>query len=370
MNTTTVVLAATCLVLVAIPWTMYAADPFGPGGNGAGAAPRSDQPPSNAPKSAVAYYKINIEIPKNVVELGQTVDVNFSIANLGKEKTDVIKPVLDIDSVSLELTYTPDQGKGFSFTYTVVTPSAYEHDKAKLEKITLDKFGLPDGTFKTTFSIPAIKQGRWSVKAVYKGSGQPSSSDEVSFAVLPPVPPAGAARAAVRSQNNEVVAVIDTNKGKITCRFLTEDAPNHAINFIKLAKNGFYNNLIFHRVIKGFMIQGGCPQKNGMGGPGYNVRAEFNQKKHLKGTLSMARSQHNDSGGSQFYICLDPQPRLDNQYTVFGEVVEGMEVVDAIGNTATTGSDSNPKDKPIEDMVIKSVTIETRPVASQEPKKK
>ena len=371
MNTTIIALSAVCLVLMVIPLTMYAAEPSGPfGADGPGGAPRNDQasqPPSNAPKSVVAYFKISLEVPKNVVELGQMVDVNFSIANLGKKKTDVIKPVLDTDSVALELTYTPDSGKGFDFTYTVVTPSVYEHDKTKLEKITLDKFGLPEGTFKTTFNIPAIKQGRWSVRAVYNGAAQPAISDTASFAVLPPAPE-GAAKATLRALNNELVAVIDTTKGKIICRFFPEDAPNHTINFISLAKGGFYNNLIFHRVIKGFMIQGGCPEKTGKGGPGYSVKAEFNQRKHLKGTMSMARSNNNDSGGSQFFICLDPQPKLDNQYTVFGEVVEGMDVVEAIGGTSTSGP---PTDKPTEDMVIKNVTIETRPVvAVPEPKKK
>ncbi|MFH1227725.1 MAG: peptidylprolyl isomerase [Planctomycetota bacterium] len=162
-----------------------------------------------------------------------------------------------------------------------------------------------------------------------------------------------------------MTATLETNKGNIVLRFFPEEAPNHVVNFIKLAQAGFYNNLIFHRVIKDFMIQGGCPKKNGQGSPGYNIKSEFNEHKHLKGTLSMARrGDSNDSGGCQFFICLEARPDLDNKYTVFGEVVEGMDVVEAIGSTATSGP---PTDKPVEDMVIKTVSIQTKPVVEQAP---
>jgi len=150
-----------------------------------------------------------------------------------------------------------------------------------------------------------------------------------------------------------MIAVIETNMGMIKHKFYPDVAPNHCRNFIRLAKDGFYDNLIFHRVIKGFMIQGGCPQGTGMGGPGWNVDAEFSQRKHLKGTLSMARSTDPNSGGSQFFICLEPQPGLDGKYTVFGQVIEGQDVVDKIGDLPT-----DPRDRPQQEAKMERVYIE------------
>lgn len=126
--------------------------------------------------------------------------------------------------------------------------------------------------------------------------------------------------------------VIETEFGPVTIKLLPEVAPDTVANFKVLVNNGFYDGLTFHRVIAGFMAQGGDPQGTGMGGPGYSVKAEFNDTKHLRGTVAMARSQHPDSAGSQFYICYGPQPHLDGQYTVFGQVIEGMEAIDQVKN--------------------------------------
>ena len=118
--------------------------------------------------------------------------------------------------------------------------------------------------------------------------------------------------------------------GEIRIEFFPEDAPKTVENFITLAKKGFYNGLKFHRVVPDFVVQGGCPKGDGTGGPGYTVKAEFNKQKHVRGTVAMARSQHPDSAGSQFYICYGSTPHLDGQYAVFGKVVSGMELVDRI----------------------------------------
>ena len=118
--------------------------------------------------------------------------------------------------------------------------------------------------------------------------------------------------------------------GEIRLEFYAEDAPKTVENFVTLAKKGFYNGLNFHRVVPDFVVQGGCPKGNGTGGPGYQIKAEFNKHKHVRGTLAMARSQDPDSAGSQFYICYGTTPHLDGQYTVFGRVVSGMEHVDRI----------------------------------------
>lgn len=124
-------------------------------------------------------------------------------------------------------------------------------------------------------------------------------------------------------------AVIETEKGNIVIELFEKDAPNTVANFESLIKKGFYNGLIFHRVIPGFVIQGGCPQGTGTGGPGYKIKCEINPNKHVRGALSMAHAGR-DTGGSQFFICYDAFPHLDGVHTVFGRVVEGMQVVDAI----------------------------------------
>lgn len=126
------------------------------------------------------------------------------------------------------------------------------------------------------------------------------------------------------------VIKITTEKGEMVLELFPDVAPKHVESMLTLTKKGFYNGLKFHRVVPGFVIQGGCPQGTGTGGPGYNLDAEFNSRKHLKGTLAMARSSMPDSAGSQFYICLDATPNLDNQYTVFGQVVKGHEIPELV----------------------------------------
>jgi peptidyl-prolyl cis-trans isomerase B (cyclophilin B) len=149
----------------------------------------------------------------------------------------------------------------------------------------------------------------------------------------------------------ETKAVIETKFGNIELKFFPEVAPGHVSNFIELAKKGFYDGTIFHRVIPGFMIQGGDPNSknpdrstHGMGGPGYSIKAEFNDKSHKRGILSMARSANPDSAGSQFFICVADAPFLDKQYTVFGEAVSGMDIADKIVNQPRDKRD-NPLDR-------------------------
>jgi peptidyl-prolyl cis-trans isomerase B (cyclophilin B) len=150
---------------------------------------------------------------------------------------------------------------------------------------------------------------------------------------------------------SETTAIIETTLGNIELKFFPEVAPNHVKNFVDLAKKGFYDGTIFHRVIPGFMIQGGDPNSknpdkssHGMGGPGYTVKAEFNDKPHKRGTLSMARAQDPDSAGSQFFICVADAAFLNKQYTAFGEVVSGMQVADKIVNQPKDRRD-NPNER-------------------------
>ena len=167
---------------------------------------------------------------------------------------------------------------------------------------------------------------------------------------------------------NPIVTITMENGGVIKAELYPEIAPNTVNNFIDLINRGFYDGLIFHRVIPGFMIQGGDPEGNGMGGPGYSIKGEFsrngfkNELKHTKGVLSMARTMDPNSAGSQFFIMVEDAPHLDGQYASFGKVIEGMEVADEIVNAKTDYSD-----RPYEDQVIKSMTVETFGETYSEP---
>src|SRR2546425_3360141 len=161
------------------------------------------------------------------------------------------------------------------------------------------------------------------------------------------------------------VAVINTSEGEMVVQFWTDAAPNTIDNFKKLAHQGFYDGTIFHRIVKGFMIQGGDPNSKdpakensyGEGGPGYNIKAEFNDHSHDRGVISMARGSDPDSAGSQFFICLAPVRRLDGQYTTFGKLIKGGDVLEKIGNTPVERNTQGEMSKPTKRIVIESVKI-------------
>jgi len=160
------------------------------------------------------------------------------------------------------------------------------------------------------------------------------------------------------------VAVLKTSYGEITIALWSDVAPKTVENFKKLARQGFYDGTAFHRIIKGFMIQGGCPNTKegessmpGTGGPGYKLKAEFNAKSHVRGVISMARSAHPDSAGSQFFLCHGDAKFLDRQYTAFGEVIKGDEVLELIANVPTKAGGGGEKSTPIERVALESVKI-------------
>lgn len=169
---------------------------------------------------------------------------------------------------------------------------------------------------------------------------------------------------------NPEITITMENGDVIRAELYPEIAPNTVKNFISLANKGFYDGLIFHRVIEGFMIQGGCPQGTGMGGPGYSIKGEFSQNgfqndlKHTEGVLSMARSMMPNSAGSQFFIMHKTSPHLNGAYAAFGKVVEGMDVVNKIAETRTDYSD-----RPLKEQKIKSMTAETFGEEYGEPEK-
>lgn len=152
---------------------------------------------------------------------------------------------------------------------------------------------------------------------------------------------------------------LDTSKGLIKLELFPQKAPNHVKNIVALSEIGFYDDLIFHRIIEGFMIQGGCPVGQGTGGPGFNVNQEFNDVKHEAGVLSMARAMDPDSAGSQFFICLASHTHLDGQYTAFGKTLdnESLEVVKKIGSVEV-----GPSDRPVEDVKINKATVVVTPL--------
>ena len=169
---------------------------------------------------------------------------------------------------------------------------------------------------------------------------------------------------------NPIVTFEMENGDVMKVELYPEVAPNTVNNFISLVNKGFYDGLIFHRVINGFMIQGGCPNGTGMGGPGYSIAGEFaqngfdNQLKHEPGVISMARAMNPDSAGSQFFIMHKNSPRLDGAYAAFGKIIEGMDVVNKIAET-----DTDFRDKPITDQKMKKVTVETFGTEYPEPEK-
>ncbi len=173
------------------------------------------------------------------------------------------------------------------------------------------------------------------------------------------------------AKKNPVVTITMKDGGVIKAELYPEIAPNTVSNFISLAKKGFYDGLGFHRVIRGFMIQGGCPLGNGTGGPGYSIRGEFrnngfdNGLKHEPGVLSMARSMMPDSAGSQFFIMHQAAPHLDGEYAAFGRVIEGMDVVNRIAESRT-----DFRDRPMEPQVMETVTVECFGEEYPEPEKK
>lgn len=175
--------------------------------------------------------------------------------------------------------------------------------------------------------------------------------------------------------SNPVVTITMEDGGVIRAELYPEIAPNTVNNFISLANSGYYDGIIFHRVIAGFMIQGGDPTGTGTGGPGYHIKGEFssngfeNNLLHTAGVLSMARAMDPNSAGSQFFIMHQDAPHLDGQYAAFGKVIEGMDVVDRIANAKKAGGFFSRSDRPLQDQVMKSVTVDTRGVEYPDPER-
>ena len=211
-----------------------------------------------------------------------------------------------------------------------------------------------------TSTPPALSSPRASGLATPSAESVHSSSSALPVAKTSK---ADVAKPIDKDQNE--VAVLKTSDGEMVAEFSPDVAPKTVENFKKLARQGFYDGTAFHRIIKGFMIQGGDPNtkdlaneaRYGTGGPGYSIPAEFNEKKHVRGVLSMARSSDPNSAGSQFFICLGTASSLDRQYTVFGHLIKGLDVLDKIGNTPVTRGNGGENSKPTTRVTLESVKI-------------
>lgn len=206
---------------------------------------------------------------------------------------------------------------------------------------------------------------------VFAGCGKTSSSNKSEANNTSQSSEKNNSSSSQENKNLPIATINVEGYGVIEAELYPEIAPNTVNNFIDLANKNFYNNLKFHRVIKGFMIQGGDPKGNGTGGPGYSIEGEFtsngfaNSLKHTKGVLSMARTQDPNSAGSQFFIMSGDAQNLDGEYAAFGKVISGLDVVDKIQNVETNSSDA-----PKKDVVITSISVDTKGVQYNEPKKK
>mgnify|MGYP001576043871 FL=1 len=306
--------------------------------------------------------KITATAEQNEVTIGEWIVITLTCTNTTADKMDIIKPMLDIDSVSFYIKTTPLSNTGKSFVYSVITPSVYDHHRDKMTRISL----AAGAQIQETFKIPAAALGLWEITAHYQGFSKLLSAEPLKINIAPPKSDKPADKDS-KPKEGELIAKIETSKGTMKCRFFFNDAPNTVMSFLRQSKDEFYNRLKFHRIAKGFVIQGGDPQNTGSGSPGYSIKSEFNKNKHFKGTLSMARGTPNDSAGSQYFICLDAAPNLDNKYTAFGELISGLDVLEAIGNvrTVTNPNMNGEMSKPVENVFVKTITLEFKEAPSK-----
>ncbi|MHC4884272.1 MAG: peptidylprolyl isomerase [Planctomycetota bacterium] len=271
---------------------------------------------------------VAVEAKAASVAVGEEIALTVTVTNRGEEGLEVPELGHDLYSVSFLVNF---RGKDTLFSHQG------EEDYAQTMP---DTFSLEAGASRSfRFAFPAIASGDWSIRAGYRFSEEAAVSDPVAVSV---------------DGEGESIVQIQTTQGPMKARFFPEEALNHALHFAIRTRDGLYDDTLFHRVIPDFMIQGGDPEGTGSGGPGYVLPAEFNELEHKPGRLSAARRQDPNSAGCQFFLCHGTPTYLDGQYTVFGEVYEGLDVVDTIATT-----DTGANDRPVEDQVMTSLTLDT-----------
>lgn len=247
------------------------------------------------------------------VNLGDTIKAVVTVTNDGDVPAALPKPELWISSVSLRVARESDPAESF------IMRIGGEPADLKLK---------PGESISETLEFPAVEAGDFNLEALYRPTGRihPQFIDTEVERSAP-------AALKVRDNGKQLRARLSTEAGEIKLEFYPAKALNHVTSFVTLAKKGYFDGISFHRVVPGFVIQGGDPTGSGSGGPGYRLPAEFNEIKHVPGILSMARTQDPHSAGSQFFVCTADCPNLDSQYTVFGRVIEGLEAVMQIGES-------------------------------------
>lgn len=313
--------------------------------------------PASAQEGAVASgdLALLVSATRSEVAVGEDFEFSIRVENRGKSPIAVRAIRLSSHSAFLELSEGGyERPVHHLLRYPGGIPNIEPADQTQL---------APGESLSGTLVLPAVEVGSFDVRVGYTGTfpfpipeGQevaPRYSDSIHCKVVP------SASGAVRLQ-----ALMKTNHGQVRLRFYNDTAPGTVANFVTLARGGFYKGLTFHRIIKDFMIQGGDPDGTGGGGPGYSIPAEFSSRyPHKPGALAMARTQYPHSAGCQFYVCLGSPSHLDGQYTIFGQVVEGQSVIDALGAIPTGAGDVPKTPALIETLSIEGVDAEGKPCA-------
>ena len=313
--------------------------------------------PASAQEGAAASANLALVVSaaQTEVAVGGSFEFSIRVENKGSAPIPVRAIRLSSHAAFLELSDGGwERARYFVLRYPGGVPTVQPADQSELG---------PGESLEGTLSLPAVEVGSFDVRVGYTGTFpfplpesakvEPRYSDKIRCKVVP------SAGGAVRLQ-----AVMKTNHGAVRLRLYNDVAPGTVANFVELVRAGTYQGLTFHRIIKGFMIQGGDPDGNGGGGPGYSIPAEFSTRyPHKPGTLAMARTQEPHSAGCQFYVCLGAPSHLDGQYTVFGQVVEGQKVIDVLGALETDGDDKPTSPALIEGISIEGVDAEGKPCA-------
>ncbi len=303
--------------------------------------------PSLAPPAAAKEprFLLKVKVEKEKVRLGEKVPLQVTLQSRWS-KAAAVAPLRIGSPTSLVLDVKTEKG-----TYQVSRLlGRYEGSEFKADAVAREEVKA-GGSLSGTVTLLALMPGKMEITAVYLGLEAKDSPDPVEAKPVSVTVEPGA------GGETRVGARIRTGKGVMTAALHPETAYNTVHNFLWLAQDGFYNRRVFHRIVKNFMVQTGCPKGNGTSGPGYYIPAEFNDIKHEKGVLSMARETQNNTAGSQFFIVHGTTPALDGRYTGFGRVLEGTEVVDALASVPVRPSGGGEVSDPIEKPTLDGVEL-------------
>lgn len=298
-----------------------------------------------ADKKDAKPVAVALAAKKAEVALGEPMELAVTIENKGAAPVSVPKPVLSSRSVTFLVTF----GKT-TFEWKRFIRDVYQvEDPARVSL-------KPGEKAEAVFAAPSVAAGDYKIRARYDAPGGALESPEIAIRVKPRVE----GEKEKRREAREMEAVIETTHGSFRARLWPERALGTVWNFAELAAKGFFDNTKIHRIIGDFMFQGGDPDGTGMGGPGYSIPAEFNDARHEPGVLSMARTDHPDSAGSQFFVCLGTPDFLDGKYTAFGRVSDGAEALARFAKIPVEASDSGESSVPKEDVRFKKIRLEPK----------